>query len=53
MEVFGFGFCLRLNIFASKISNLLLPLGAEGGRGREFRYIQPMLYPINISMMLF
>ena len=31
MEIFDFGFCLRLNIFTSKISNLLLPLGAEGG----------------------
>ena len=24
------GFCFRLNIFTIKISNLLLPLGAEG-----------------------
>ena len=31
MEVFDFGFCLRLNTFASKISSsLLLPLGADG-----------------------
>ena len=30
MEVFDFDFSLRLNIFTSKISNLLLPLGAEG-----------------------
>ena len=36
-----------------KISNLLLPLGAEGARGRESWYTQPMIYPINISMMLF
>ena len=35
MEVFDFGFYLRLNIFATKISKLLLPLGTEGGRGRE------------------
>ena len=28
-----FVFCFRLNIFTSKISNLLLPLGAEGAGG--------------------
>ena len=30
VAVILFGFCFRLNIFTSKISNLLLPLGAEG-----------------------
>ena len=30
-----FGFCFRLNIFTSKISNFLLPLWAEGGGGCE------------------
>ena len=29
------GFCFRLNNFASKISNLLLPLWAEGCGGCE------------------
>ena len=45
-------FCLfRLNIFASKISNLLLPLGPRGpGAVRKSWYIQPMIYPINIYM---
>ena len=38
MEVFDFVYCFRQNIFTSKISNLLLPLraeGAEGAGGRE------------------
>ena len=29
------GFCFKLNIFTSKISNLLLPLWALWGRGCE------------------
>ena len=33
-----FVFCLRANILTSKISNLLLPLGAERARGRESWY---------------
>ena len=32
-------FCLRLNTLTSKISNLLLPFGAEGSKGHEFWYI--------------
>ena len=31
--MFGFVYCFRLNIFASNISNLMLPLGAEGAEG--------------------
>ena len=31
-----FVFCFRLNIFTSKISNCLLPLGAEEARGSKF-----------------
>ena len=31
----SFGFCFRLNIFTSKIWNLLLPLEAEGSGGCE------------------
>ena len=41
----------RLNIFASKISDLLLPLGAEGAVGSQSYH--PMIWSINISMMLF
>ena len=46
-------FCFRLNIFTSKISNLLLHLGAEGDGERESWYNQPMIYSITILMMLF
>ena len=49
LEVFDFVFCFRLNMFISKISNLLLPFGAEGASC----YTQPMIYPLNISMMFF
>ena len=35
MEVFDFIYCFRLNIFTSKILDLLLPLGVEGTEGRE------------------
>ena len=35
VAVILFGFCCRLNIFTSKISNLLLSLEAEGGGGCE------------------
>ena len=28
-----FAYCFRLNVFISKISDLLSPLGAEGARG--------------------
>ena len=30
-----FGFCFRLNTFTSKISNLLLPIGAKGSKDCE------------------
>ena len=33
--VFDFAFCFRLNIFTSKISKSLLPLGTEGARDHE------------------
>ena len=33
VAVILFGFCFKLNIFTIKISNLLLPLGAEGAEG--------------------
>ena len=33
--MFDFVYCFILNIFTSKISDLLLPLGTEGARGRE------------------
>ena len=38
-----------MNIFTSKVSNLLLPLGPKGPGPLN----QLMRYPINISMMLF
>ena len=44
-------FCFRLNIFTSKVSNLLLSLEAEDAGVRE--YTQPIIYPMNISMMMF
>ena len=44
-------FVFRLNIFTSKISNLLLPLGSK--RPGSLNLTQPVRYPINISMMLF
>ena len=47
-----FVFCFRLSIYTSKISYLLLSLGAEGSGGRESWYTQQMIYPINTSMML-
>ena len=37
-ESIWFNFCFRINIFTSKISNLLLSLGAEWARGCEFWY---------------
>ena len=40
MQVFDFVYCFRLNIFTSKILNLLLTLRAKGAVGRES-------YPIN------
>ena len=33
--MFDFVYCFRLNTFTSKISDLLLPLEAEGARVRE------------------
>ena len=33
--VFDFVYCFILNIFKSKIPDLLLPLGTEGARGHE------------------
>ena len=35
MKYFGSIFCFKLNIFTSKISNLLLPVWAEGAGGCE------------------
>ena len=34
--MFDFVFCLRMNIFISKISNLLLPLWAKGAEAVNF-----------------
>ena len=48
-----FAFSFWLNIFASKISDLLLHLDAEGAGDCKCRCTQPMMYPINISVMLF
>ena len=31
----------------------MLPLGDQEGGGRESSYTQPMIYPVNIYMMLF
>ena len=53
--MFDFVFCFRLNIFTSKISNLLLSLGdkrAEGTRSSEC-YAQSIIYSINISKITF
>ena len=44
-----FGF--RLNIFTSMVSNLSLPLGRN--RPGNLNLVQPVLYSINISVMLF
>ena len=45
--MFDFVYCFRINIFTSKISNLLLPLIAEGVVA--VNHTQPMIYPIDIS----
>ena len=50
LEVFDFLFCFRLNIFTSKISNLLLPLGAKGLQ--VVNLTKPVRYPVNISTTL-
>ena len=44
-------FTFRLNIFTNKVSNLLLPLEAEGARALNLA--RPVRYPINTSMLLF
>ena len=58
--VFDFVYCFRLNIFTSKISYLLLPLGAEGAGSREFfqpnditnKYIYDAFLMIYLSILL-
>ena len=60
-EVFDFVYCFRLNIFTSKISNLLLPLGVEEVRSRESyptndipnKYICDAFLMIYLSVLLF
>ena len=58
-----FFYCFRLNIFTSKISNLLLPLGveeAEGAGGREsyptsdipYKYIYDAFLMIYLSILM-
>ena len=44
-------FAFRLNILTNKVSNLLLPVGAEGAGALNLT--RPVRYPINISMLLF
>ena len=44
-------FAFRLNILTKKVSNLLLPVGAEGAGALNLT--RPVRYPINISMLLF
>ena len=46
-KVFDFVYCFRLNVFTSKISNLLLPCGLKGLEAVN------LTQPINISTMLF
>ena len=50
LEVFDFLFCFRLNIFTSKMSNLLLPLGAKGLQ--VVNLTKPVRYPVNLSTTL-
>ena len=60
MEVFDFIFCFRLNIFTSKILNLLLPLGTEEAGGCESyqtieirsKYIYDAFLMIYLSILL-
>ena len=51
--IIWFCFLFSTEYFYSKISNLLLPLGAEGARGRKFWYTQPMIYPIYIHIYIY
>ena len=59
-DVFDFVYCCRLNIFTSKISDLLLPLEDEGNGGREFfqpngitnKYIYDAFLMIYLSILL-